>query len=498
MSKSRGREGRRGRSPDESLELQHLEPRVLLAATTDLRPDLSVNVVETRMTLTASPVPGDQGTVPVVILNRGDAPAVATAEVNVFLSSDRALSSGDRMIGSRQVSLSLSPGEQVTVSVPVEIDDMSGGSRNIIAQVVPSGLGREMSTGNNVDVSTEPVMVRRAFGDVPDRAGSTVLELTNPDTGNPVRFILRGPGMATVNSSFDITITDSTPRTRVVIQPTQGEFLNVGDVTVSGGLGVFKAPRIDLLGTMSVGSGNTRLVWLDRGDGNIRLPGFVNQLRAAEVTGGASIQVDGLRSMLITGRDEAPAAAGEFHGTLLAHNTADRSTAIGVVRIAGNAVDGAIMTDTGSIGTVIVGGKLDNFGIFSPGNITTVMAGAMFDSAILAGSNAGHTSVAAGSQARLRNVVEDGSDAEEGVGFVNTVIGAGVVGSATLVDVEPDNPSGGPKETNLLPGISGEQGVFVTQHVGVVVANAVGESPQSFPETSDDPALPPDFFVRQL
>jgi hypothetical protein len=258
MSRSKGQ--RRG-SPGANLELQTLEPRLLLS--TAASPDLAVNVLETGMTFPKSPVPGDRGAVAVVVANDGAAAAIGTVKVSAFLSPHHSLSTDGTLIGSRQLAVSLAPGKQVTVMVPVTIADMSSGTKWVIGQVTAIRMDPESNTSNNVDTAATNVNLQRSFGAVPGRQGSTMLTLTNPATGHPVTFSLTGPGTATVSSDFHIAVTGSTSATIISIRPQGNELLRVRDVAVVGGLGDFLAPNVDLAGDFSVHTGSVQFISLD-------------------------------------------------------------------------------------------------------------------------------------------------------------------------------------------------------------------------------------------
>ncbi len=339
---------------NDHLELEGLESRTLLSTAPVVYPDLAASVVDTGMTLKASTVPGDHASVPVLIVNKGDGTAVCTAKVNIFLSSDSLLSSSDTLIGTKQVSLSLAPGKLSTVTVPVTVPLMSAGKKWVIAQVTTTM--KESSTSNNVDPSNSTITVMDSFGNLTGRSGSTKLVLSNPATGHPVTFTLTGPGMATVQTNGDISVSGSTSATSISIITTGSEFYQLRNFSAGSGLGTLNAPRVDTVGNLVIGSSSNSITLDTMADGSLLVKGHLNQFKAAQVTGGTSIEVDTIDMFSITGRGGSKALPGNFNGTLWAHNTAGHSTAIGAFSVAGAASHGWIEAQRGSIGSVTVGG----------------------------------------------------------------------------------------------------------------------------------------------
>jgi hypothetical protein len=200
----------------------------------------------------------------------------------------------------------------------------------------------------------------------------------------------------------------------------------------------------------------------------------------------------------VIGRSNQTTVPAKFDASLLAHDTQGFSTAITQVRVLGNA-SGSIITEHGGIRQVIVTGSMQNLAIFSASDIGTVQAGAMQGSAVVAGSSRYHETVAPGSTAKINSIVVTGAAAQHGVGFGNSVIGAGTVVMAKIIGVNPNNSAGGgAMKTNMLPNVLHEEGIFVRQRVGVVVVSEAGGPLKTFTQTSVDPVILPNFFIRML
>ena len=464
--------------------------------------DLSVQLNESAGTLPLISVPGDSGSVPVIIRNEGDLRAVGSVEVEVFLSADAALDDTvDILVSSRTIRISLAPGGELSVPVRLEIEEFTPGSYLLVARIRPAEeVGTEGSLDNNVDFGQLPRTIQWSCGNIPGRRGSIVLTVTNPETGDPVRFRLVGPGTATVDAELNITVDDSTRRTRLFVLPRRGQRVDVGDVTFNGAVGALIAPRAELTGSLSVTAGPAGAILLDTISGpSVDVFGSVGLLRAAEITSGGTITVDRINVLQVTGRRGSSPLDGDFAASLMANNFGDRFVGVGFVFIAGDASDGAITARSGSINTVIVNGWMDNFGIFAAGNVNFVSAGAMMDSAILAGSNPDHTGLAEGTTAHIGNVVVTARRDSTGLSFANTVLGAAVVHFARLRNVSPNNASSTPPAgVDLTPDVSDDFGVFVTDTVGVVVANLPDTRAVRVREPVDTPIFEPDFFVRMI
>ncbi|HWE00908.1 MAG TPA: FG-GAP-like repeat-containing protein [Tepidisphaeraceae bacterium] len=208
------------------------------------------------VTLPTEFLPGDTGTVSIVITNGGDAAGSGKVSVNLFLSSDGAIDSTAIPISVPALqnrAVHLGRGAAATLKAKVSAGDVPAGGYMLIAQLVPVAVytADEVSQAPVVGATTLQA-AGMVFGDIGTHNG---LKLKAADaSGNVATFSISGPGsgaVTEVNGIDQVAVTGVTSASKLNIA-NHGAF-TLGALTIDGSLNDILAHSATLGGDLTIG-----------------------------------------------------------------------------------------------------------------------------------------------------------------------------------------------------------------------------------------------------
>ena len=281
-------------------------------------------------------VPSEQGAVYLDVTNRGNEIAAGQMDIDVYLSLDRELDGTDRLIGQlADVDVDLGAGEVETYQVDGVLPaDIAAGDYYFIAHIDVNDDIEEISDRNNIDATGTPQEVAWQFGQVGDRAN---VPLTVSDTNAQlVTFTLIGGGTGEIAGGTNfttITVTNTTSRSTMTIQPRQDVLTAVNVMNVASTIGAIAAYAADFLGDLTVISGEL---------GNLSLIG-------GDLLGSVRAVTGSIDTISLAGRYYN----GQWHGGNLLGNVISGDQVGGVHSVGGNLGDNnSRVTALNDVGTV--------------------------------------------------------------------------------------------------------------------------------------------------
>jgi len=447
-------------------------------------PDLAAQLGDVSLPDVA--VPGDKGKVTVIVVNEGFAPAKVNVSIEIYASADGALDAGDLLLDETPRSLSLAPGGITKCTVQTSLPSgLSPGDYHLLVKVVTTGTFVELTDDNNLAVSDDADDVVWRFGSF---AGRRNVKLTLADAlGTPVTFSLRGSGFGEVTAvgpdGFDVVFTGTDGRSAATMTTPRGTETALHNVTAHGPLGRLTGKTVDLTGDLIVDGWMGALRLDDVGGGHSIDIGHL--VDAADVTArdkvtlaldevaDTSLQthwlpigsltvtewldIDGtpdeiaapwIGKLKTTGRKPnvqkgISGSDGDFGADLDLDGAGKTGRSLGSATIAGG-LSGAEWTLLEDAGPVKIKGVVASSGVRSGGTVGLFQAGAMVDSALLAGTRDGVTGLPVptldfeAAEAAIDRVRITGVAGVEH-SFRNSHVAAPSLGRVTLCDACFDN-----------------------------------------------------------
>ena len=251
-------------------------------------------------------IPGDRGSVSVVVTNDGQVPAGASATIGLYLCDSTSETTGGTLLGQltkQTVNLAYDQSKVYTfssVQLPANLAYATYYLRADVSATVTNPAENPQSS----PAFSAPVQVAWEFGAVGTRKG-VILHLTAAD-GTIATFMLPGAGTGTVTvggNGWDLDVTGSTTASNLTITTRKSTASSSGqisldDVTVEGPLASFSGLDVNLTGAMTV-SGKLPMLTLNdlSGDGGISIGGaatdhttlMFNQVKDESLTSGSTI-----------------------------------------------------------------------------------------------------------------------------------------------------------------------------------------------------------------
>lgn len=445
----------------------------------------------------ATIVPGETWTVPINILNQGDqfAKSLTNSKVSMrlYLSLDNKLDQNtDILLGQYSKSINVVPHAIDTVYVKVTVPyDLAPGDYQIISQLDTANLLMvdESNIQNNIVADPIARTVAWKFGGFD---GRTNVPLTLAGNNNKLILLkLTGPGMGVVTRSasspagkisYDVTITNSTAATSVVITTGAGSDVVLGNVDVHGPIKSISAGQLALVGNLAIDGSCTTLTMGDVGNpiandlhisigsgkgltasfgtiGNVQFTsaGPVKSFTASnwiDSHGTAASQALNLASdnadtftapslaKMAIGR-RGSNTAGDFQGNVVITGDATKVN-VGTVGISG-AMTGD-WTVSGSLKAMTVVGAVNDSTVRTTGSMTSIVLGACLNSNFLAGISGNVLARASHaydfiSAASIGTFTVKGysTQDDEARFFVNSNLSADHLGKVTLTSLDTDN-----------------------------------------------------------
>ena len=374
-----------------------------------LSPNLSVTLG--KITLAHTIVPGDKGTVPVVIKNSGLQAAKGTVTVNLYASADGTVAGGVPL-KTLSVALDLYPGAQQTVSIPLQFGkDMPVGAYTFVAEVDPDNTLNERTLDDNVAADATPRVFAWKFGTFDDRRNVRLTVASAGGTATTFGLTGKGYGEIIGRSAFDaVNIYGSDKATAVTISAAAGPPVSIGDVTITGSMSRFAGAAIDLRGNFSVTGTLATLTLRDLpGGGTVSInsgavtvpPTLQLAIKFGRVTdtslstGGIpvrtltaiewqdaalpadSVTAPWIGTLTTTGQravptKNVPALAGDFDAGLVLSGAVSPHLALATVKIAGSVT--GLWQVTGAVGTLGIGHILTSLALGAVASVTTSSA----------------------------------------------------------------------------------------------------------------------------
>ena len=340
-----------------------------------------------KVTLPTVFVPGDKGTVKVLIANSGATAARGTVNVDLFASTDATLDGSDIAldIGTSLDAKSINVGNGRSVALTAKFvapATLANGTYYLIARVTPSGIDGAIETTGASATTFEKVT---AFGQVGARRG--VKYSTTDADGTLITYTLAGPGTATVNGDT-ITIDGSTIRSKFVATtkanraaPGSDAETSVSAITVNGPIGAIVGKGLQITGGLSV-AGDVKSILLEdivgaTADVAVSLNGSavpvaitLDDVTDASITSTAGIKVLKAESWVDTqfGDDTITAPyltsmviEEDFAANLtLSGAGAPRATSLASAKVLGNLNGGTWAIASGNVSAITVNGSVLN------------------------------------------------------------------------------------------------------------------------------------------
>jgi hypothetical protein len=406
--------------------LETLEPRTLLSA------DLAVIAVNASK-LPATLIPGDKGTISVIVTNQGDAVAKGTINLSVFATVGGQAGPGDVPVGSlaKQV-INLLPGKSksflTTLVIPPTCPEETYG---LSARIDTGGTIPGDDPGNNEAAAQGTWWVTWQFGTTDFRRNAK-LTLQDAD-GSVVTFTIAGAGQGSITPAdkglWDLMVLDTTKTSAITLKVKGGDGRAVfHDISICGPAKSLAGAAVDLTDMMICTEIGSILLHDVTGPASIIFDGVQMPLtfKANEVTDLCLTTISGsIKAITVTDWRRSAGAAedanvisanslaaltvkGDFQASLdLAQAIESKGAVLGQVTVKGNLSGaiwlvngpvtkisaGSVAADwhasiTGTLGTLTVAGNFE--GVLGAANFTTVtIGGDMVNAWLLAGADLG-------------------------------------------------------------------------------------------------------------
>lgn len=410
--------------------------------------DLAVASVAAKFTQPVL-VPGDKGTITVVIRNTGNTDLVnQPVTVNVSASADGLYNSA-LALATKTLTLSLKAGASTTLTFPVTLTSaLAQGTYRFAAQVLTPGTFNDINAANDIGATTAASNLVWSFGNVAGRTGATSFVWTASD-GAKVTYSLTGPGYGVLQQNadalkdgnsqvLDLSYVETTGTSKLSIGVVGGSGVStLGDITGYTELGSLTGAKTNLLGSANLKT--------------------IGALTLNNMTAGASQEIDihstSTKTVAITLANAAnlivksDMAISAF--TALDWSGADASLETStlkslsikgstVLSLAGNCTADVILSGQDakglSLGTISVAGLLQNAAIRTVGDITSVTAGAASNVSILAGIADTVEDVRTASPTKLLPTADD--DFTDAYGKIGAVTFKGLLGKVVTASTD--------------------------------------------------------------
>ncbi len=209
-------------------------------------------------------VPGDKGSVKVLITNVGPDTAVGTIDVSVRASTDTIFDLSDPLLtglADKKINLAIGKTLALTLTMTALPDTVTPGNYYLVCKESSALSSPDTNPGNDADRSSGTSQVAWQFGAVGSRKN---VKMTLHDGATPVVFALSGLGTGAVTSagafSTDtLTVTGSTGASKLTITTAKNAYTTLDSIQVlddagagTGSLGSIKAARTNLETGVSV------------------------------------------------------------------------------------------------------------------------------------------------------------------------------------------------------------------------------------------------------
>ncbi len=246
-------------------------------------PDLTVAIDDTYVT-GADAVPGDRSWIPVQVTNGGAGRVSGLATIQLYGSADGIIDPGDYLFGQRTYRISLRAGQARTYWIRSQVPaDIPVGNYNVLAVVDSGDTIAEADETNNTDAAANQAAIVWKFGGFDAAHRNARLTIDDPG-GTPVTFMMRGSWAEVANgvNGFDITVHETTNRSRLFISTPRRTTTDIESVTVVDDAG------LTWDGSLGAVYGRTTN-FVDDGAGTslIDVPGTLGYLWLNDVNGGA-------------------------------------------------------------------------------------------------------------------------------------------------------------------------------------------------------------------
>jgi len=438
-------------------------------------PDLGAGIVKT--TLRTPMVPGDKGTVSVVIGNTGGRQAKGSVVTNLFLAADPADPGTFIPLGSQTSALALKPGQTRTLTFSVVIQADEGAYYLVAATNAGAVPMPESRTDNNSGWTVDALPLVWQFGNVATRKN---VALTVYDADDSlVTFALRGLGTGQVTDTglgLGVALTGTTTASTATVTSKKSTFVgsdaeaSLGNITVGN---TANAGDTTSLGSFTARTGNLH--------GDLTVMGTLKALTLNTAIAAKTIDI----RHRIAAADAVSLAFGRVSDISVTSAAPIRSLTatewlnpsqtslieapwIGTVTIKGNAKGGLLgsfeaavrLNDAAakqSLATMTVAGWLDGAEIRAPSAIGSVTAGGLRHSLIYAGVKDGVTGLPDpttdfGALVSIRTVTVKGLKTEP-FSTIDSDIAAYSLGTITLAGIQFTNKL--PDDTPVPFGLAG-------------------------------------------
>ncbi len=323
----------------------------VITATATSGPDLVATFLP--ITLPATVVPGEAGSVKVKITNSGNSTATGSITNGLFLSLDSMLDDADTPVTVKgslaKTNLKLAVGKSVTLAGTFAIPAATPlGDYVLLVDANTNGGVSESSTANNVAASPTAYAVADQFGTVGGKKGVS-LQLADP-AGTVGTFKLSGPGTGTLDvgdDGVDLTLAGTSAATAVTITASASATFQLHTLSAEAAIGTIKAPSATVADTIDLRSSATSLTFGDLSAATLTAGGGIKSLTVANWTAGSlsAAWIGTLKS-----------AAAFSATTTLAGTAAPRGVTLQSLTVAGDAT--AALTATGNVGAILIRGQM--------------------------------------------------------------------------------------------------------------------------------------------
>ena len=217
-------------------------------------------------------LPKDPGSVTLTLTNGGGAVARGRVSIDLFLSPTRAL--GDSAIALAAAALqnraiALGVGQSVTLTANFIFGSYPPGTYYLIAQIVPiSGLTSDELTTSTLANTSRFQAAGMVFGAVGTHQNLTLT--VSDGNGDQARLTMTGGGFGTVtqaNGLSDITLTNTTASSRMLITPIRGTSFSFDSISDPGNIGSITGSKASVTGSLTIGGSLASLTLFSAGDG---------------------------------------------------------------------------------------------------------------------------------------------------------------------------------------------------------------------------------------
>lgn len=218
----------------------------------------AVDVQVGQLVLAPLAVPGDKGTIHLVVTNHGTAPAAGRVAVQLFASTNGAIDSSSISLPVASLAskaIKLTPGKisKLTGKFTLPLT-MPVGTYQILARLSPiTGVtAGDLSSGFG---PSSAVQVVTEFGTV---GGRKNVKLVQPSSdGGLVTYSMSGPGTGTVaGGGATVTFDSTTTASKVKMTKKGGDgIVSVGSVTSNGSLGSFGSAKVVVSAALTINGG---------------------------------------------------------------------------------------------------------------------------------------------------------------------------------------------------------------------------------------------------